>query len=82
MAGVVGWWGELAYWCGYPEMVCAVGEPGHGKPPNVLVSLRDEGDTPISAHMLQLSWKESRLGRHALDNCRRGSRTTVFDLCR
>lgn len=59
----------------------AVGEPGHRKPPNVLVSLRDEGETPISGHMLQLSWKESRLGQHALDKGRRGSRTTVFDLC-
>lgn len=63
-------------------MVRAVGERGHREAPDVLVSLRDEGETPISYPVLQLSWKEGRLGWCTLDNYRRGSRTTVFDLCR
>lgn len=52
MAGVVGWWGEFVYWCGYSEMVCVVGESGYGKFLNVLVFLRDEGDTFILVYML------------------------------
>lgn len=73
---------KLAYWCSHPEMVRAVGERGHGQAPDVLVSLREEEETPILHHMLQLGGKEGRPGRCTLDNYRRASRTMVFDLCR
>lgn len=43
---------EHAYWCSYSEMVGTVGERGHREAPNVLIPLRNKGETPISHHML------------------------------